>query len=585
MSTEAKSMANLSPSPHIGPIAAHRLLKSALFDEPDIQAGAGGLVLVRDIDFASLSAATLLPFYGRAHIAYVPARGVVLGLSKLARLTKLCAKQLQSQEGLARQLLHVLTSVLQPAGALVVITARHLDYTAAAPPALQTSGAASGCLAEAGHGSNGSGSGATLEEALELLGAPLLPQEVELLPDAANPLCVLHPGCSCSSLPAAGRLGSSSSARGRSGNDGRSSSSHSSDGGLALLATAPACATCGSTRLAPAVLRGMSASAAGGLDSPRAPATPDPSENSDTDGSEQGSDAYCSALLLAPCSAGDVRAAPPTGSTAALSLEAAANCSAGGCSSSSLAGQGADGTVSMEAALLQLLAAADVDTSAGAVQAAARRHVLALLAATSGYHQEQPSRPVAVVRSSSSGCTSIQQQQQQQDVRQYTHHISFMSQCEHHMLPFHGTVHITYLLPRCSSSSSSNSVGSCDASACQEHQQPLSAAEAEQLVCCYTRRLQVQERITQQLAGAVQQLLQPAGVMVVVQAVHMCMVARGVENHAGSTSTRAALGAYEAQPALRCKFLRQLQQQQQQQQPEAASPVSSPHTAADAVCC
>ena len=54
--------------------------------------GSGGLVLVRDIDFAATSEATLLPFHGRCHIAYVPADGVVLGLSKLARVTKLAAQ-------------------------------------------------------------------------------------------------------------------------------------------------------------------------------------------------------------------------------------------------------------------------------------------------------------------------------------------------------------------------------------------------------------------------------------------------------------------------------------------------------------
>jgi GTP cyclohydrolase I len=213
----------------------------------------------------------------------------------------------------------------------------------------------------------------------------------------------------------------------------------------------------------------------------------------------------------------------------------------------------------MEAALLQLLADAGVDTTGAAVQAAARRHVLALLAATSGYRQEQPSRPViCAVDCQQQHALALQQladsqlQQHQQQYTQYEHHVQFMSQCEHHMLPFHGTLHIQYLLPVRSSSSV------CGSSSSQ--QQPLSDREALQLVQCYTKRLQVQERITQQVASAVQRLLQPAGVMVVVQAVHMCMVARGVENHAGSTSTRAALGVYEADPQRRCQFLRRVQQ-------------------------
>ena len=73
-------------------------LGTALFNEPIVDKGSGGLVLVRDIDFAATSEATLLPFHGRAHIAYVPAAGVVLGLSKLARLTKLAARRVQTQE-------------------------------------------------------------------------------------------------------------------------------------------------------------------------------------------------------------------------------------------------------------------------------------------------------------------------------------------------------------------------------------------------------------------------------------------------------------------------------------------------------
>jgi GTP cyclohydrolase I len=545
------------------------LLSKALFDEPDIQEGVGGLVLVRDIDFAALSQDTLLPFYGRCHIAYVPSNGVVLGLSKLARLTKLCAKQLHTQDSLARQLLHYLQKQLQPQGALVVIQARHLDYTADQPPQVLTFAAASGCLAATAvphaaaawqfsspqqHSTSSSSDsvGATLEETLELLGASIEPQEVLLLQDAANPLCLLHPGCSChsygsspaSSLPAAAQFSDTLA-------------------GL-RLSTTPACSTCGTARLAPHVLRGMSASAAGGLDSPRAPATPDPSENSDTDGSEQGSDLYCSSLLAG---SGDLQAQVLEAAAAAAGV--ASGTAAAGTSDSQqqlLLG----GTVSVEAALLQMLADAGIDTTGAAVQAAARRHVLALLAATSGYRQEQPSRPVVragdnqqqhVLELQPVDSSPLQQHQQQlpqQQYTQYEHHVQFMSQCEHHMLPFHGTLHIQYLLPARGSSSSSG----CGSSSSQ--QQPLSDTEALQLVQCYTKRLQVQERITQQVASAVQRLLQPAGVMVVVQAVHMCMVARGVENHAGSTSTRAALGVYEADPQRRCQFLRRVQQHEVQ---------------------
>jgi hypothetical protein len=80
-----------------------RVLGSAFFHEPGVAAGGNGMVLVRDVDFASLSATSLLPFYGQAHVAYVPRQGTVLGLSKLARLTRLFAARLQSQDALGVQ--------------------------------------------------------------------------------------------------------------------------------------------------------------------------------------------------------------------------------------------------------------------------------------------------------------------------------------------------------------------------------------------------------------------------------------------------------------------------------------------------
>jgi GTP cyclohydrolase I len=326
--------------------------------------------------------------------------------------------------------------------------------------------------------------------------------------------------------------------------------------------------------------------------------TPDPSENDDTDNSEQGMldtcDDLCCQQQLGHISAADVEPA-----SSWLQLRAV--------------GLVVDGrNRSMEAALQLLLSECGVNVASATIQAAIRRHVLALLAATSGCHQEQPSRPfssssshlqqleqqkmeqphsaaaasvagncrisggqrlhgqcISVSGNSSSSSRLLQLQPQplgqhhehpcnQYDI--FEHHVVFISQCEHHMLPFHGTVHFAYLLPRSSSCSSGcpRAPASCCSSNNRTQQQPLSAAEALQLVSCYTKRLQVQERITAQVAEAVQRLLQPLGVMVVVSAVHMCMVARGVENHAGSTSTRAALGLFENDPQLRCQVLKQL---------------------------
>lgn len=99
---------------------------------------------MRDIEFASTSEADLLPFYGRCHVAYVPSNGVVLGLSKLARVTKLFARRLQSQQRLTSQILVGLQQELAPKGAAIVMEARHLAHGPEAD--FFMSSASSGCF-------------------------------------------------------------------------------------------------------------------------------------------------------------------------------------------------------------------------------------------------------------------------------------------------------------------------------------------------------------------------------------------------------------------------------------------------------
>ncbi|GFH19115.1 GTP_cyclohydroI domain-containing protein [Haematococcus lacustris] len=130
---------------HVVPL---RVLGTALFHEPCVSQGGGGIVLVREIDFASTSTTTLLPFHGQVHIAYVPSGGVVLGLSKLVRLTKLFAKRLQTQQGLGQDIAIALAKQLKSCGAAVVISARHLTLLAAEPPGLHTTVCVDGSFAE-----------------------------------------------------------------------------------------------------------------------------------------------------------------------------------------------------------------------------------------------------------------------------------------------------------------------------------------------------------------------------------------------------------------------------------------------------
>ena len=100
--------------------------------------------------------------------------------------------------------------------------------------------------------------------------------------------------------------------------------------------------------------------------------------------------------------------------------------------------------------------------------------------------------------------------------------VEFHSLCEHHLLPFFGRVHVAYL-------PGSRIIG---------------LSKIPRLVDLYARRLQVQERITEQVADALVRLLEPKGVVVLAEARHLCMAMRGVEKQHSATATRALRGVY-----------------------------------------
>ncbi len=113
----ARSLRDLTEGYHIDPA---ELIGDALFEQQYDE-----MVVVKEIPFFSLCEHHLLPFFGRAHVAYVP-RGRVVGLSKIPRVVEACSRRLQLQERLTREIAEAFSSVLEPRGVGVVMEARHL---------------------------------------------------------------------------------------------------------------------------------------------------------------------------------------------------------------------------------------------------------------------------------------------------------------------------------------------------------------------------------------------------------------------------------------------------------------------------
>ena len=99
---------------------AHKVLTDALFEEKYNQ-----MVIVKDIDFFSMCEHHMLPFYGKAHVAYIP-NGYITGLSKIARVVDIFSHRLQVQERLAQQIKDCIQDTLKPMGVMVVVEAKHM---------------------------------------------------------------------------------------------------------------------------------------------------------------------------------------------------------------------------------------------------------------------------------------------------------------------------------------------------------------------------------------------------------------------------------------------------------------------------
>lgn len=114
--------------------------------------------------------------------------------------------------------------------------------------------------------------------------------------------------------------------------------------------------------------------------------------------------------------------------------------------------------------------------------------------------------------------------------------IEFYSMCEHHLLPFFGVAHIGYI----------------------PNEKLLGLSKLPRIVDVFARRLQLQERMTQQIADTLFDILEPKGLGVVMEARHMCMQMRGVEKSQSLTTTSSVLGEFHEDPETRAEFLKMI---------------------------
>jgi len=175
----------------------------------------------------------------------------------------------------------------------------------------------------------------------------------------------------------------------------------------------------------------------------------------------------------------------------------------------------------MEDAYLTILKAIGEDPNRGGLQDTPKRAAKAMEFLTHGYHQSLDEVVNnALFESDTNEMVVVQ-------------NIELYSMCEHHMLPFIGKAHVAYLPTG----------------------KVLGLSKIARIVDMYARRLQIQENLSKQIAEAIQSVTDAAGVSVIIEAKHMCMMMRGVEKQNSVMRTSVMLGEFRDSPATRMEFM------------------------------
>ena len=487
-----------------------------------------GVVVVRDIPFFSTSEDDLMPFYGRCHVGYVPRDGVIVGLSKVARVAEVFARRVQTPSRLARDVAEALDAGASPRGVSVFLEGSQMGPFG---PSRRVGTAALGCFVDDGEdgdaegyreefeamlgasvgrgvgpgvGLRGGGGGARIESSLASRRFADRIAATRYYPDESCG-CLTprsHPGgdgddeawTSASTATAADVTGEPN----ENGNENDDDDENENENGEEDLATGAA------TVDGDASDRGSSPSASNAS-----------CEEQDVDGGSgrgRGSDVETPPPIpIAPAAAAHavermMRALgldkrPPGGGSASMS-EAKLVATARKYADLMAASRAGHGMPRLG--------------NGGKGEAAKKRKRGVGVGDGDGATKPETS-PAAAATTTTTTTTTMTIERD----------VPLATLCEHHLLPFHGAVHVAIITANSGSGA-----------------RAPSRDVLESVVARHGRRLQVQERLTRDVAREIRELTNAAGVMVVARASHLCMIARGVEKPGSTTCTSACLGAF-----------------------------------------